>query len=245
MSEPSDTHSISRRGLLFASAGTVLGLGVFRWFTVTREGPVLSAVRDYLDGYTLDEEGLQRFAVDYTSAEAEMTRNWRWRVLAVLYPLYGRTSYFGPRPLADYAKYRTEEVIHAYLMSTDILDSPGDRSRTVQYLGLYDLYERPCTNRMARFGEDDDEPAPKVALSEGQQIFEKFTCDACHSTDGTNTVGPSLEGVGRHDDAYLRESLLDPQAKITPGYDRFQMQSYERIMTEQQLSALLEYLKTL
>jgi putative heme-binding domain-containing protein len=47
-----------------------------------------------------------------------------------------------------------------------------------------------------------------------------LACSKCHALKNTDKqTGPSLEGIGkRQSAAYLLESLIDPQAKIAPGY---------------------------
>jgi cytochrome c oxidase subunit 2 len=67
-----------------------------------------------------------------------------------------------------------------------------------------------------------------VAL--GKHVFETKGCATCHTVDGTARVGPSLLhdygsvatlADGRTitvDDAYVRESIAEPQAKARPGY---------------------------
>ncbi len=63
----------------------------------------------------------------------------------------------------------------------------------------------------------------------GQALYQQKGCNACHTLDGTRTVGPSWKGIyGKSektdkgevvvDDAYLTESMLQPMAKITEGY---------------------------
>lgn len=70
----------------------------------------------------------------------------------------------------------------------------------------------------------------KVASAEaGAALYKAKTCNACHSTDGSKIVGPTFKGLwGRSeetsagavtvDDAYFKESLLQPMAKIVNGY---------------------------
>ena len=67
--------------------------------------------------------------------------------------------------------------------------------------------------------------ARKVDLEQaeaGKRLFEgKGQCSTCHSLvrhfgDGLN--GPSLLDAGSYDEAHLRESILDPNAKLVPGY---------------------------
>jgi mono/diheme cytochrome c family protein len=63
----------------------------------------------------------------------------------------------------------------------------------------------------------------------GEQLYKAKGCNACHSVDGSKLVGPSFKGLwGKTegtsagdvvvDDAYLKESLLNPNAKIVNGF---------------------------
>lgn len=63
----------------------------------------------------------------------------------------------------------------------------------------------------------------------GEALYKAKACNACHSIDGTRLVGPSFKGLWGHevatnvgtvtvDDAYFRESVLQPMAKIVDGY---------------------------
>lgn len=80
-------------------------------------------------------------------------------------------------------------------------------------------------------------------------------CRACHSIDGSAGVGPTwfqlagsevpLSGGGTvvADDAYLLESILQPQAKIVAGFETQQMPVYN--FTEEQAADIIAYIKTL
>jgi cytochrome c oxidase subunit 2 len=80
---------------------------------------------------------------------------------------------------------------------------------------------------------------------------EGFGCAACHSIDGTIVVGPSWLGLfGREeqmadgttivaDEAYLRESILDPRAHTVAGFDPNVMpDNYEERFAEQEAQIL-------
>jgi mono/diheme cytochrome c family protein len=100
-----------------------------------------------------------------------------------------------------------------------------------------------------------------VTAEEGQRLYGLMGCVACHSTDGTvmGKIGPSWKGLfgserplstGKKvvaDEAYLMESIKDPAAKFVKGFDRTDnaMPSYEGIMTEKQMRAVVEYIKAL
>jgi cytochrome c2 len=100
-----------------------------------------------------------------------------------------------------------------------------------------------------------------LTVAEGQRLAELMGCVACHSSDGSmlGKVGPSWKGVygsvrrlagggqSRADEEYLRESIREPAAKIVSGFDKSDtgMPSYEGVITEGQIEALILYLKTL
>ena len=50
----------------------------------------------------------------------------------------------------------------------------------------------------------------------GESIFNG-RCQSCHSLEGAKGTGPPLNGLNKPD-AYIVESIRDPDAKIAPGY---------------------------
>jgi cytochrome c oxidase subunit II len=89
----------------------------------------------------------------------------------------------------------------------------------------------------------------------GEQVFAQLGCATCHRSDATSR-GPSLAGVfgspvkledGRTvtaDENYIRESILDPGAKIVSGYKPV-MPTFQGLVSEEQLNALVAYVKSL
>jgi cytochrome c oxidase subunit 2 len=89
----------------------------------------------------------------------------------------------------------------------------------------------------------------------GQQLFSDLACNTCHRPD-LKGRGPVLEGLfgstvtlqsGEKitaDEAYIRESILNPAAKITAGYQPI-MPTFQGQVSEEQLLALVEYVKSL
>jgi cytochrome c551/c552 len=53
-----------------------------------------------------------------------------------------------------------------------------------------------------------------------EQLIAELACIACHKFDEPGPlVGPSLWDIGaRHDEAYIRQSILDPNAVIAEGF---------------------------
>lgn len=89
----------------------------------------------------------------------------------------------------------------------------------------------------------------------GQALFSQFGCATCHKSDGTGTC-PKLEGVYgtdvqlasgqkvKADDSYVRESILDPIAKVVAGYQPI-MPTFQGIASEEQIQQLVAYVKSI
>ncbi len=88
----------------------------------------------------------------------------------------------------------------------------------------------------------------------GKALFAQLGCETCHRPDsqgrGPNLVGlynkPVLLEDGRTvtaDENYVRESILDPAAKIVKGYPV--MPTFQGIVSDEQLNALVAYVKSL
>lgn len=89
----------------------------------------------------------------------------------------------------------------------------------------------------------------------GERLFARMACNTCHKNDNSGR-GPSLVGVygsqvklnnGQNvlaDDAYIRESILNPHAQLVAGYPLL-MSTYQGQLTEEQIVQLTAYLKSL
>lgn len=105
--------------------------------------------------------------------------------------------------------------------------------------------------------------AVKPTAEEGERLYQMFGCMACHSTDGTlvGKVGPSWKGLYgterdiakgakgkfKADEAYLRESITNPSAKVVKGFEKFDtgMPIYAGILNDSQIDSLILYIKSL
>jgi cytochrome c2 len=100
-----------------------------------------------------------------------------------------------------------------------------------------------------------------VSAAEGRKVYERFGCVACHAAadTGVSRLGPtfkglygsdrsSLKGVVKvtADEAYLRESILDPPAKVVSGYERtgMGMPSFAGVLTDAQIESVILYIKS-
>jgi cytochrome c oxidase subunit II len=90
----------------------------------------------------------------------------------------------------------------------------------------------------------------------GQQLFQTLGCVSCHGANGEGGRGPTLAGIFgktqqlqtgesvRVDEAYVRESILNPQAKIVTGFGPI-MPTFQGQVSEDQLVQLVAFIKSL
>lgn len=94
------------------------------------------------------------------------------------------------------------------------------------------------------------------AAWEGRKLFLKLQCNACHNADGTGRA-PQLAAIhGQRrplqggqdvlaDDAYIRDSIRNPMAKIVDGWKPI-MPAYPRTqVSEEELLNLVAYIRSL
>jgi cytochrome c oxidase subunit 2 len=95
--------------------------------------------------------------------------------------------------------------------------------------------------------------SPAVA---GQQLFQSLGCVSCHGGSGEGGRGPELAGLfGRKvfltnnqtltaDEAYIRESIENPGAKVVSGFNPI-MPTFQGQVTPEQLIQIISYIKSL
>ena len=101
-----------------------------------------------------------------------------------------------------------------------------------------------------------------ISAEEGRRLYQTFGCIACHSVESTTVdmLGPTFKGLyGKQrvlmegtdpitaDEAYVRESIVKPEAKIAPGYRRagIGMPSYAGVLSDPQIESLILFIKSL
>ena len=97
--------------------------------------------------------------------------------------------------------------------------------------------------------------SPGPLSASGEKIFAELGCATCHRSDSQGR-GPNLLGAfgkpvqledGRIvtvDENYVRESILDPGAKIVKGFKPV-MPTFQGLVSEEQVNALVAYVKSL
>lgn len=106
-----------------------------------------------------------------------------------------------------------------------------------------------------------EEPQPITvdpeAAARGAVLAEGQGCLQCHTTDGRPGSGPTWKGLAGStrpladggevvaDDAYLFSSIVDPNGQVVEGYDAIMPTFYADQLDEQQITDLVEYIKSL
>ena len=101
-------------------------------------------------------------------------------------------------------------------------------------------------------------PAGGDLAAQGMTITQNQGCLGCHSTDGSRLVGPTWQGVyGSQetltdgttvtvDDEYIRESIVDPNAKVVQGFQpNIMPQNFGQTLSDSDIEALIAYIKSL
>ncbi len=90
----------------------------------------------------------------------------------------------------------------------------------------------------------------------GELLYNKRGCGQCHSTDGKAGTGPTFKGIfgATHklkgggtvtvDENYIRESILEPQAKVRLGFNPV-MPTFQGKLKDREITGLIEYIKSL
>ncbi len=126
--------------------------------------------------------------------------------------------------------------------------SHSDMIGQVRVLGEREFNEWLETNMVSGEGMSPEEL--------GKALYRSKACHTCHNIDGSANTGPPLNGIFDEthamadgsqvnvDENYLRESILNPQAKIRAGYQPV-MPTFQGILSQSQVDALIAYIKSL
>lgn len=97
------------------------------------------------------------------------------------------------------------------------------------------------------------------AVARGEELSRERGCVSCHSTDGSESVGPTWKGLAGSkveladgsivttDDAYLEESIKQPSAKTVKGFQEGLMETVIKpgALTDDEVAALIAYIESL
>ena len=98
----------------------------------------------------------------------------------------------------------------------------------------------------------------KGSAAEGKKLYVSLGCQGCHTLDGAKSAGPTFKGLygsdrkladgstAKADDAYLLESITDPDKQIVAGFQPGIMSSAIKPgqVSQSDAKSLIEFIKT-
>jgi cytochrome c oxidase subunit 2 len=90
----------------------------------------------------------------------------------------------------------------------------------------------------------------------GKLLFEKQGCSTCHTVDGSPKIGPTWKAAfgrtetftdgssAKVDENYIRQSILEPNAKIVAGFAPA-MPTYQGKLKDAEIDGIIAYIKSL
>lgn len=168
-----------------------------------------------------------------------------FRVKEDMIPGREKQMWFRPQNVGSYDLYCSEYcgLQHSYM------------SATVKILSEEDFETWYADSTVSVADTEDTTPG-----AEGFNILRTQGCNACHSSDGSKIIGPSYKGIWGEqqivieggeevmvtvDEEYIRKSIYEPNVQIVKGYKKGLMQTYEGVISEDDINKIVEYLKTL
>lgn len=237
---------------------------------------IVVLVLAYLGAWSLGDT----LRVDPNAMEIEVTAfQWAWRFY---YPDYNITTNELYLPVDNQVllKMESPDVIHSFWvpefrvkqdvvpgLTTEVRITPtviGDYTvRCAELCGTKHAY---MTSPVVVVIEEDfqtwvgEQQAAAVPSGEpdpkrGENLSQQNGCFACHTTDGSDGIGPTWQGlygsevelsdgtVVTADEAYLIESIMDSQAMTVAGFPEGAMPPY--LFNEAQIADIIAYIESL
>jgi cytochrome c oxidase subunit 2 len=134
---------------------------------------------------------------------------------------------------------------HWAMHSMIYVETPDDFAKFMKSIG------DPCDPFLSQ-----GKPCPAdVAAVQGQKLYASKGCVACHTTTGARLVGPTWKGIWgkaestdkgevKVDENYVRESILDPQAKLVTGFPPT-MPTFRGQISDAEIDEIIAFIKSL
>lgn len=119
----------------------------------------------------------------------------------------------------------------------------------------YDKFIKSIGDKCEEYKSQGKVCPDSVAAESGQKLSVSKGCMACHTTTGVRLIGPSWKdlfgkteptdkGEVKVDENYVRESILDPQAKVVTGFQPV-MPTFRGQIADQEIDEIVAYIKSL
>lgn len=167
----------------------------------------------------------------------------------------------GIRTMPNYAtqiKVRDRWAIVAYIRALQRSQNMPETEMDRYNVDLAEMRAEYQAQEEARQALEETRAAgasDEISAERGEQLYIQNACQACHSTDGTQLVGPTFQELfGSEeplqdgttvtvDEEYLARSITEPSAQIVEGYQNV-MVPYDHL-SESEVQSLVEYIKSL
>lgn len=172
-----------------------------------------------------------------------------------IYPDYDYVLHFTPTDAGEY-KIVCNEFCgighHTMIGKIVVIESDADLAKYG-----YDKLKAPVVIKKDSAGATSPKSEAEM-IAAGEQLYTLKGCVACHKTDGTTLLAPAWNGLfGKKetvtadgkisdvavDEAYIRESILEPQKKITKGFEKILMPVLS--VSNDEIDQLIAYIKSL
>lgn len=130
-----------------------------------------------------------------------------------------------------------------------------------EYCGLRHSFMESKVNVLSRVDYDEwyaNFDPTDLVIPRGLELIKGNACTGCHSLDGSKLVGTSFKDVFgtekvvytnnkertiKVDEDYIRTSILEPNKDVVKGYPANVMQSYEKLLTDEDIQDIIDYLR--
>src|SRR5262249_20960097 len=124
--------------------------------------------------------------------------------------------------------FEPTEPLESVLQCAEYCGGAGDGSRGTGHSGMWAPVRVVSSGDFQSWLDDQMKAVDPVSL--GKRLYASKGCNGCHSLDGKTQTGPTFKSLFCHsahlnngqrvqaDENYLRESILNSQAKIVQGF---------------------------
>ena len=111
----------------------------------------------------------------------------------------------------------------------------------------FDQWLERAAGRRGRRRDGGEETGGDAGAPDGKTVFTESGCGGCHTladAGTTGSIGPDLdEGLAGQDEAFIRESIVDPSADVAEGFsDGIMPPNFGDTLKPAELDALVKYL---
>lgn len=150
--------------------------------------------------------------------------------------------------------FEATELTETALECAEYCGGAGDGSQGTGHSGMWARVIVLSESDYERWMDKELQSSNMPPAELGKKLYDERGCKGCHSLDGSKSTGPTLKGVFgsdvalstgqsvKADENYLRESILQSQAKLVAGYPGV-MPVFQGQLNDKQVDALIAFIK--